>query len=114
MNSITLSELTEQIKFAVNRVFDSPVWIRAEVAELRENANGHCYIEFIEKDVNFGECDYNLKMILTDAQTSGGLLMGVKPENVNKVINSFMNNGFHYSKVIGEVIGAGEGFINVE
>lgn len=50
MNSITLSELTEQIKFAVNRVFDSPVWIRAEVAELRDNANGHCYIEFIEKD----------------------------------------------------------------
>ncbi len=32
--------------------FDAPVWLRAEVAELRENANGHCYLEFVEKDSN--------------------------------------------------------------
>ena len=32
--------------------FDAPVWLRTEVAELRENANGHCYLEFVEKDSN--------------------------------------------------------------
>jgi exodeoxyribonuclease VII large subunit len=26
------------------------VWIRAEISELRENPNGHCYLELIEKD----------------------------------------------------------------
>ena len=30
--------------------FDSAVWIRAEISELRENPGGHCYLELIEKD----------------------------------------------------------------
>ena len=30
--------------------FDSSVWIRAEISELRENQGGHCYLELIEKD----------------------------------------------------------------
>lgn len=50
MISITLSELAGRIKQVINSGFDMPVWVRAEVAELRENANGHCYLEFIEKD----------------------------------------------------------------
>jgi exodeoxyribonuclease VII large subunit len=52
MVSITLSELAERVKQVVSMSFDAPVWLRAEVAELRENANGHCYLEFIEKDSN--------------------------------------------------------------
>jgi len=30
--------------------FDTPVWIRAEISELRENPGGHCYLELVEKD----------------------------------------------------------------
>lgn len=52
MVSITLSELADRVKQVVSMSFDAPVWLRAEVAELRENANGHCYLEFIEKDSN--------------------------------------------------------------
>jgi exodeoxyribonuclease VII large subunit len=51
MTSITLSELNLQIQETIRLNFDSPVWIRAEISELRENPNGHCYLEFIEKDV---------------------------------------------------------------
>ncbi len=51
MVSITLSELADRIKQVVNLSFDTPVWLRAEVAELRENINGHCYLEFVEKEV---------------------------------------------------------------
>lgn len=50
MNSISLSELTTRIQETIRLSFDAPVWIRAEISELRENPGGHCYLEFIEKD----------------------------------------------------------------
>lgn len=50
MTSITLSELTEQIQQTIRLNFETPVWIRAEISELRENPGGHCYLELIEKD----------------------------------------------------------------
>jgi len=71
-------------------------------------------MEYIQGSIDFNSCDYNLKMILTDAQTSGGLLMGVKESNVSNVLNSLIRSGFSYSKVIGEVIGAGEGRIYIK
>ena len=52
MNSITLSELTSRIQETIRSNFDSSVWIRAEISELRENPGGHCYLELIEKDSN--------------------------------------------------------------
>jgi exodeoxyribonuclease VII large subunit len=52
MVSITLSELADRVKQVVSMSFDAPVWLHAEVAELRENANGQRYLEFIEKDSN--------------------------------------------------------------
>ncbi|OIP84619.1 MAG: exodeoxyribonuclease VII large subunit [Porphyromonadaceae bacterium CG2_30_38_12] len=50
MDSITLSELTTRIQEALRLNFDTSVWIRAEISELRENQNGHCYLEFVEKE----------------------------------------------------------------
>lgn len=50
MNSISLSELSLQIQEALRLNFGAPVWIRAEISELRENYNGNCYLELIEKD----------------------------------------------------------------
>lgn len=52
MNSITLSELTSQIQETIRSRFETPVWIRAEISELRDNSGGHCYMELIEKDSN--------------------------------------------------------------
>ena len=52
MTSISLSELTSNIQETLRMSFDSSVWIRAEISELRENPGGHCYLEFIEKDSN--------------------------------------------------------------
>lgn len=46
----SLSELTSHINEVLKVNFDSPIWIRAEISELRENANGHCYLELVEKD----------------------------------------------------------------
>jgi exodeoxyribonuclease VII large subunit len=52
MTSITLSELTEQIQQTIKVSFNTPIWIRAEISELRENPGGHCYLELIEKDAD--------------------------------------------------------------
>jgi exodeoxyribonuclease VII large subunit len=50
MTSISLSELTNRIQQAIRMNFESSVWIRAEISELRENPGGHCYLELIEKN----------------------------------------------------------------
>ncbi len=50
MTSISLSELTAQIQETIRYNFNSSVWIRAEISDLRENPGGHCYLELIEKD----------------------------------------------------------------
>lgn len=50
MTSISLSQLTDRIQESIRMNFDTPIWIRAEISELRENQNGHCYLEFIEKE----------------------------------------------------------------
>ncbi len=49
MNSLTLSELSECVKMAIKSAFSTPVWVRAEISEIHENINGHCYLELVEK-----------------------------------------------------------------
>lgn len=49
-DSVSLFELNQQIKVALKESFPGSVWIRAEIAELRENRNGHCYLDLVEKD----------------------------------------------------------------
>ena len=51
MNSISLSELTHQIRETIKQEFNTPAWVRAEISELREN-NGHCYLELVEKEAD--------------------------------------------------------------
>ncbi len=60
---------------------------------------------YTEKSVKF-ECDIKdeEKMILFDAQTSGGLLISVPSEKAEKLANLILEKGGIYAKVIGEVI----------
>ncbi|HSO89279.1 MAG TPA: exodeoxyribonuclease VII large subunit [Draconibacterium sp.] len=46
---LTLLQLNEQIKDALTGAFPTSVWVIAEVSELKENRNGHCYLDLIEK-----------------------------------------------------------------
>lgn len=46
---ITLSELQQRIKSAVEGSLALPVWVVAEVSELKVNYSGHCYLELVEK-----------------------------------------------------------------
>ena len=51
---ITLSQLQSRISVALAEALPLPVWVCAEVADLKINSSGHCYIELIEKDEKTG------------------------------------------------------------
>ncbi len=48
--SLTLSELNGQVRDAIRDHLPDTCWVRAETSDVRRNRNGHCYLEFIEKD----------------------------------------------------------------
>ena len=49
-SSLTLSELNHRVKDAIRNHLPETYWMRAETSDVRRNRNGHCYLEFIEKD----------------------------------------------------------------
>jgi exodeoxyribonuclease VII large subunit len=46
---LSLSQLNLKIKSVVHSAFIDPVWVVAEISEMRLNSSGHCYLELIEK-----------------------------------------------------------------
>lgn len=46
---LTLSELNKRIGEVLESAFPTGVWVIGEISELKENRNGHCYLELIEK-----------------------------------------------------------------
>lgn len=49
MEHITLSELQRRVRAAVDSAFALPLWVSAEISELKVNYSGHCYLELVEK-----------------------------------------------------------------
>lgn len=47
---ISLYELNRLVRRAVERNLPEEYWLRAELSDVRCNAAGHCYLEFIQKD----------------------------------------------------------------
>ena len=48
--SITLGELQRRVRAALDDRFALPLWVSAEIAEIKLNRSGHCYLELVEKD----------------------------------------------------------------
>ena len=46
---ITLTRLLQGIRGAVADNFPVPVWVRAEIHDMKMHNNGHCYLELVEK-----------------------------------------------------------------
>lgn len=51
---ITLAELQLTIRDTIAERFALPVWVSAEVADVKVNTSGHCYLELIDKGINDG------------------------------------------------------------
>ncbi len=66
--------------------------------------------EFVVWPDNFSE---NNKIILADAQTSGGLLISIPQSYAKKLVNELITKGVHNTSVIGEVIKKKKGKIFV-
>ena len=46
---ITLRELQRRVKSALEGQFALPLWVSAEISEIKVNYSGHCYLELVEK-----------------------------------------------------------------
>lgn len=49
---ITLSQLQQLVRQSIENALPLPVWMSAEVSDLKVNRSGHCYLELIEKGDN--------------------------------------------------------------
>lgn len=68
---------------------------------------GACFrnMEFAESFIEFGtDVSYELRMLMMDAQTSGGLLMCCDEINANFILDDLKSAGHTHSAVIGAVI----------
>ena len=54
-SALTLIELNQQIKSAIEQRFDSPVWLIAEINSINRHRSGHCYLEFVQKAKNYDQ-----------------------------------------------------------
>jgi len=63
--------------------------------------NRKIYSCIAEKNINLS---FEKEIVLYDPQTSGGLLISIDPQQVEKAINLLHQEGFAESKIIGEVI----------
>ena len=46
---MTLRELQRRVKAVLEGQFALPVWVSAEISDLKVNYSGHCYLELVEK-----------------------------------------------------------------
>ncbi|MFA7155632.1 MAG: exodeoxyribonuclease VII large subunit [Proteiniphilum sp.] len=51
-DSYSLSELNRRVKDVLRDHLPETYWLRAETSDVRRNQNGHCYLEFVEKDAD--------------------------------------------------------------
>ena len=49
-NPLTLYSLNNLVREAVSAVLPARYWVTGELSEVREAANGHCYIELVQRD----------------------------------------------------------------
>ena len=50
MDFLSLSQLNTLISEEIRQAFPDTYWLLAETSDVRANKNGHCYLEFIEKE----------------------------------------------------------------
>ncbi len=68
----------------------------------------------IEKDCVFADdVDYGRKLLMFDAQTSGGLLICAPPVSAHKILDELKDSGYAESSIVGEVQDVGETSIQI-
>ncbi|TLX72326.1 exodeoxyribonuclease VII large subunit [Labilibacter sediminis] len=89
VSSLSLFELNTKIKETIHSEFADTYWVVAEISEIREVRNGHCYLELIEKDekteqiiaksrANIWAYTYRMLKPYFAAETGQSLVAGIK------------------------------------
>lgn len=55
MQALSLAELNNLVRQALELTMPDTFWVKAEIAELRVAVNGHCYLELVEHDDRTGQ-----------------------------------------------------------
>jgi exodeoxyribonuclease VII large subunit len=63
-DKITLSELQLVIRDTLYMSFPDMYWVIAEISEIKENHNGHCYLELIEKQADGFNVKARIKAVI--------------------------------------------------
>jgi len=82
---------------------------REAIATGASGRNWNGYGERITLASNIGEAE---KILLTDPQTSGGLLVACAPSSVDEVMGIFRSEGFDHAAIVGEIVD-GQGHVRV-
>ena len=53
-HSLTLLDLQRMVRLTLESRFNEPLWISAEISELKVNRSGHCYLNLVEKGATDG------------------------------------------------------------
>jgi selenide,water dikinase len=69
--------------------------------------------EYLTSRVDFGALDTGEQLLLADAQTSGGLLIAVPPDRLAALLSALQRHRVITTAHIGEVLGEGDGRIEV-
>lgn len=48
--AISLFELNSLVRISLSKAMPDQYWVQAELSDVRVNSNGHCYLEFVQKD----------------------------------------------------------------
>lgn len=50
MEALTLYDINALVRQELEKEFPSELWLQAELSDVRSTSNGHCYLEFVQKD----------------------------------------------------------------
>ena len=93
------SRLGAEVQFdAIPVIAEALDWVKQGVATGASDRNWKGYGEEVELPANFPEWK---KKLLTDPQTSGGLLVACSREAADPVLNQFRKEGFAQARIIG-------------
>lgn len=86
---ITLRELQRRVRQTLDEQFALPLWVSAEISEIKVNYSGHCYLELVEKGGDNGVPTAQARAVVWrtnypriathfEAQTNQRLAAGIK------------------------------------
>lgn len=98
-HALSLFELNSMVRAMLQHTMGDCYWVAAEVSEMRVASNGHCYLEFVQKDIasgslvakaraNIWRADYLRISTAFEQATGQRLTAGIK-------VMAFVNIKFH-------------------